>query len=273
MYSLPDWLELDNDEIAPAVAGKAATAVIYLNGTRRWFLSQNKNWANYARATGRAQRELSQLFYDHGLTTLIQPLLGYDLLDRGPAYLKLAIDQGLAELAAKDYLSWYHQHKVRVTLYGNWAETLTGLGFGAVVDHLECVIAETERYTRRRLLLGVFADGDLEQIVSLAQQLKPGQDLRQQYYGQPVGPVDIIVGSGQPAIWDLPLLDINKASLYFLQAPTFCLDQEALRRILYDHIYRRVNDDQLYEDLTPQEWRGFEILGLGKRSRKGWIAT
>jgi hypothetical protein len=273
MYSLPEWLQLDDDEIAPAAAHKAATAVIYLNGTRRWFLSQNKDWADYARSTGRAQRQLSQLFYNHGLTSLIQPLLGYDLLERGPLYLKLAVEQGLAELASKAYLSWYHQGQIRVTLYGNWAATLTELGFGAVVDSLRNVIAETQGYSKRRLLLGVFADGGMQQIVSLSRQLGPGQDLRRCYYGQPVGPVDIIVGSGQPAIWDLPLLDINKASLYFLQAPTFCLDKETLRRILYDHIYERVNDDQLYEGLRPQEWRGFEILGLGKRSRKGWIAT
>jgi hypothetical protein len=93
------------------------------------------------------------------------------------------------------------------------------------------------------------------------------------YYGQPVGPVDLVVSSGQPAIWDIPLLDINKASLYFLQAPTFCLNQETLRRIFYDHLYQRVNDDDLYDNLTNQEWEDIEVLGIGQRTRKGWIAT
>jgi hypothetical protein len=216
---------------------------------------------------------LSQLFYNHGFTTLIQPLLGYDLLDRGPSYLKLALEQGLAELTTKDYCAWYQQAEIRVTFYGNWITTLTEMGFGSTVDSLKTLMAQTQPYPKRRLLLGIFADGDLDQIVTLAQTLQPGEDLLQRYYGQSVGPVDLIIGSGQPAIWDLPLLDINKAGLYFMQAPTFCLDRDVLRRILYDYLYERVNDDRIYENLMPQEWRGFEILGLGRRSRKGWIAT
>jgi hypothetical protein len=92
------------------------------------------------------------------------------------------------------------------------------------------------------------------------------------YYGQPVGPIDLIIGSGQPAIWDLPLLDINKASLYFLQAPTFCLSREILRKILYDHLYQRINDDELYDNLPAETWRRVEVLGIGRRTEKGWHA-
>ena len=271
MYTLTEWHQLDDQVVANIVAQKVSTAVIYLNGTRRWFLSQNKNWTDYAKTTSAAHRQLCQLFYDHGIQTLIQPILGYDLLERGYDYLKMAVEQGLAELTKPDYQNWYQQVEIRVTLYGNWSNTLAEMGFSEVVDLLK-LIAETSGYTKHKLLLGAFADEGLDNIVALAKSVSQGEELLNRYYGQPVGPVDLIIGSGQPAIWDLPLLDINKASLYFLQAPTFCLDKEMLRQILYDHLYQRINDDELYNDLTTQEWRRAEVLGIGQRTEKGWSA-
>jgi hypothetical protein len=271
MVDLPAWLNLDDAEVARIVAQKATTAVVYLNGTRRWFLSQNKAWADYGKVTGMAHRALCQMMYDHGLQTLIQPLMGYDLLDRGPQYIQMAV-RSLLELTSTAYRSWYRQTEVRVTLYGNWSDALTDLGFNEAVDLLH-TMTETSYYTKRKLLLGVFADEGLDNIIRMAKAVGRGEALLHRYYGQPVGSVDLIIGSGQPAIWDLPLLDINKASLYFIQAPTFCLGRDSLRQILHDHIFQRINDDELYGDLVLQEWEGFEILGLGQRSRKGWTPT
>jgi hypothetical protein len=273
MYTLQEWLLLADHKIAEIVAQRSSTGVIYLNGTRRWFLNQNKNWADYPKAAGLAQRQLSQLFYDHGFQTLLQPLLGYDLLGRGPDYLKLAVEHGLVELTSQDYRDWYHQNEIQVTFYGNWSAALAALGFGEVVDQLFELIKETGHYTKHKLLWGVFADEGLSRVISMAKAVKRGEELLSRYYGQPVGPVDLIIGSGQPAIWDLPLLDINKASLYFLQAPTFCLDQETLRHILHDHLYQRRNDDEFQDDGAGLEWNRFGVLGIGQRTKKGWTAV
>ncbi|MFQ5576318.1 MAG: hypothetical protein ACE5G8_04940 [Anaerolineae bacterium] len=271
-YTLAEWLALEATDVAKIVSRRAPTAVIYLNGTRRWFLSRQQNWANYARVTGRAQRKLSDLFFEHGLQTLIQPLLGYDLLHRGPDYLTLAVEQGLGELTSPAYRNWFAGVQARVTFYGNWQHALTEHGFAGVAAALQDVIAETAPYTRRRLLFGLFADHAAGQIVRLAQSAGTGSDLLTRYYGQPAGPVDLVVGSGQPAIWDLPLLDVNRASLYFLQAPTFCLGQPDLRRILYDHLFERVDDDRLYDRVSDEGWDTIKILGIGRRTDQGWIA-
>ncbi|MEW5958432.1 MAG: hypothetical protein AB1801_11945 [Chloroflexota bacterium] len=274
MYSLQEWLLLDDQQIAEFVGQKVSTVALFINGTRRWFMSQNTDWTNYTTVTGIAQRRVSQLIYDHGVQTLIQPILGYDLVARGHKYLELAIEQGLAELATnEEYRTWYHREQIRVSLYGNWSAALTEHGFGRVVNLLHKLVAETRSYSRHRLLLGVFADDGLDNIVSLARTVNRGQELLSRYYGQSVEPVDLIISSGQPAIWDLPLLDINKASLYFLQSPTFCLNKDSLRRILYDHIYERINDDELYDSLLNEKWRESEVLGIGQRTGKGWTAT
>jgi hypothetical protein len=272
MYTLSEWLHLSDQEVARIVVRRVSTAVVYLNGTRRWFLSRHKNWAEYSKEAGQAQRKLSQLFYDHGIQTLIQPLLGYDLLGRGDDYIGMAVGQGLRELTTPNYLAWFHQQEIRVTFFGNWIEVLSKRGFSDVMAALQQIIRGTAHYTKHKLLFGLFADEGLDKITALAKTVNTGEALLHQYYGQLVQPVDLIIGSGQPATWDLPLLDINKASLYFLQAPTFCLNQHTLRHILYDHLYQRVNDDDLYEDLSPQVWQDFKVLGIGQQTNKGWIA-
>jgi len=43
----------------------------------------------------------------------------------------------------------------------------------------------------------------------MAKNVNQGEELLWRYYGLAVGPVDLIIGSSQPAIWDLPLLDIK----------------------------------------------------------------
>jgi hypothetical protein len=273
MYTLDAWLNLSTAEIAEIVAAQATTAAVYLNGTRRWFLSRSQNWEEYTSMTAVAHRELNQLLYEHGLRTLIQPLLGYDLLERGKDYLTMAVEQGLMELVKPEARDWFHQLEVRVTFYGNWREMLGKHGFDPVIDSLVTLTKETQGYTRHKLLFGVFADEGLDRVVSLARQVNDGEALLTAYYEQPITPVNFVIGSGQPVIWDLPLLDINKASLYFMQAPTFYLNQPMLQSILYDYLYCRVNDDALYEDLSEQRWQKYQVIGIGQQTQGGWIAV
>ena len=273
MYTLQEWLRLDYQELARVVGSRVTTAVVYLNGTRRWFLSRSRDWSDYSHVTARAQRAVSQLFFEHGIRALVQPLLGYDLLQRGQDYLVMAVEQGLAELGTEAYRNWYRDNSIRVSFYGDWPTVLPRLGFSAIAGLMGDVTEETRRNTAHSLLFGVFADESLRQIVSLAQEDGGGDRLLEKYYGQPVSPVGIIVGAGQPAVWDIPLLNTNQASLYFLQAPTFCLNSHTLRNILYDHLFVRVNDDELYYDLPDDEWREYAVLGLGQFTRKGLVAS
>ena len=273
VYTLAEWFCLPDEQIQRVVSSRVSTAVIYLNGTRRWFLSRSDNWADYAEITCQAQRTLNQYFYNFGIETLIQPVLGYDLLSRGPDYMNFAIEQGLGALTSSASREWYHQNQIRVAFYGNWATTLVEHGFPDVMANLQNVMAETKDYTKHKLLFGIFSDEGLKRIIALARQVESEACLLSAYYGQPVGPVNLIIGSGQPAIWDIPLLNVNQASMYFLQAPTFCLTQTMLREMLYDHLYQRKNDDELYENLPADNWQDFKVLGVGRQTYQGWEAV
>ena len=273
MIKKNDWLLLTDGEVAAHAQERVSTTLLLINGTRRWFLAQQADWSHYAEATGAAHRRVSQLLYDHGISTLVQPLLGLDLLERGEEYVELAIRQALVVLADQPYTDWYARSGIRVRFYGKWQDTLRSLGYHDVLDKLITVTQATERYERRYLLIGLFADHPLDDIVSLAKLCHSGQELIERYYGLPLSSIDLIIGSGQPAIWDVPLLDYNRANLYFLKSPTFYLTRESLRHILYDHLFERVPDDNITSLLSQsQDWGLNTVLGIGKRTSLGWMA-
>jgi hypothetical protein len=198
------------------------------------------------------------------------PVVGYDLVGRGRAYLRMALEAGLAELASAASLEWYHRQAIRVSVYGNWATVLAETDLMHIEKQLKRTIAETAHYTERGLLFGAFADEGLNRIAAIAQTVEDCEAWQTAYYGQPVGPVDLIVGSGQPVIWDLPLLDLNHAQLYFVQTPTFYLTSTALRQILFDCLYHRHNDDEFDADFLAPASEPIAILGLGERTEYGW---
>jgi hypothetical protein len=273
MIKKNDWLLLTDREVAAHAQERVSTTLLLINGTRRWFLAQGADWSQYAEATGAAHRRVSQLLYDHGISTLVQPLLGFDLLERGEEYVELAIRQALVVLADQLYTDWYARYGIRVRFYGKWQDTLRSLGYHDVLAKLTTVTRATEKHERRYLLIGLFADRPLDDIVSLAKLCHNGQELIERYYGLPRASIDLIIGSGQPAIWDVPLLDFNRANLYFLKSPTFFLTRESLRQILYDHLFERVPDDNVTSlGSQSQDWELDAVLGIGKRTSLGWIA-
>jgi hypothetical protein len=266
------WLQAPDEQVAAQVGDRVSAAVLLVNGTRRWFLSQQADWSHYPQATGAAHRRVSQLLYEHGIANVIQPLFGFDLLERGQEYLELALQQGLASLAGDAYLAWYRQADIRVIFYGNWRDTLSSLGFHALRGQLDGVVDATAGHARRRLLVGLFADRPWDDILALSRRCRTGRELVEGYYGLPLPPIDLVIGSGQPAVWDVPLLDTNRASLYFMQAPTFFMSRETLRLILYDHLFERSADDQV--TALPADgfaWMPHAVLGVGQRTALGWI--
>lgn len=270
--SLRNWLRLREKEISRIGGENISTVVLFVNGTRRWFQSQHEDWQFYGKLSGEAHRYVSQLCYEHGIKTLIQPLLGHDLLARGPEYVRMALE-ALEAMESDVYRAWFAREEIQVCFYGDWKATFMKGGFGETAEKLFRLMRETQRFSRHRLLIGLFADEGLDRISGIASEARDGCELLRRYYGVDVAPINVVIGSGQPAIWDIPLLDINKASIYFMQAPTFCLTEGKLRRILYDHLFLRRNDDELHTNLKGEIWKRYSVVGLGRRTRQGWVAT
>jgi hypothetical protein len=98
------------------------------------------------------------------------------------------------------------------------------------------------------------------------------------YYGEFVPPADLFIGFQPPAAFDMPLLNCGEEHLYFTVAPSPYLDAQALRAILYDHLYLRQERDA-YGEYTAAHWQALadfyaanrgSVLGLGRRHPAGF---
>lgn len=275
---------------------------------------------DYLDRAAESQLRLLRLFFEHGIHTLLTSFYRTSLLpERLPIYLSLVIKLGLAKLAQPPFLQLYEELGIRVRFYGDYAlfdelERLRLLEPEAaeqdkalaaylerrgdtawlsrkLTDILAEIVARTAGNKRHLFLGGLFADAPLKAIIQLVDRFKAQhgrlpdrRELVAAYYGEYVGPVDLYIGFDKPHVFDVPLLDLGEADLYFTVAPSPYLTAAQLRRILFDHLFSRQTRADDYTRLSPdamEQLRAFytlnreSVLGLGCRhaTSETWYPT
>lgn len=289
------FLHLSAEEIAQLVRKAGPQVCVFpINGTRRWFALEHdsKDLSDpitaYMDSSTKAHISLYRLLFDHGLDTLITPTLGSEILLRGEEYMGQIGAEGLARLATgQDFLDFYKEYDVRVHFYGDYRRSLEGTPY----EHLIALFDDATRITRNcsshRLFFGVFAEDGVGPIAQLSIDYfqksgnAPDQNsLIKLYYGEAIPPATLFIGFGQFWVFDYPLLSNGAEDLYFTVAPSPYLNEESLRSILYDHLYRRLSKEPDYSALSTLErgWlRDFykrnskKVFGTGKLFSGIWI--
>lgn len=272
--------ELPVSEVAQLVRSAGPKVCVFpINGTRRWFLLEHQkenggDLAQYPDIAAKRHVELYQLFFDHGIDTLLTPIFGPDLLERGPAYAKMATE-GLALLATHPaFLDFYQAYRVRIRFYGDYRQFFAVGEYGYLLDLFDEVTAQTSSHDRHRLLFGVCAHDAVETVGRLAVDYHAGhgripdkRTLVELYYGEYVEPVDLFIGFDRFCVFDMPLVSTGNEDLYFTVSPSPYLSQCQLRDILYDHFYNRRGAEPDYDTTEPKEWsvmKDFYHANLGK---------
>jgi len=259
--------------------------VFPINGTRRWFRLEHPEEAGenassaYMRITWQRQIDLYKLFFDHGIDTLLTPIFGPDLLERGSEYRKL-VKPGLLWFAQDpDLLDFYQAYDVRVRVYGDMRRYLAD-AYAEVLAAFDELTRRTCTHSKYRLFFGICAHDPAETVAEIAVQfyqqhahLPNKRQIVEAYYGEYVAPVDFFIGFDRPAAFDMPLIATGSEDLYFTVSPSPYLDAHTLRAILYDHLFtRRVSED--YAELSAQNWQILEelyrlnrhhVLGIGRQ--------
>jgi tuberculosinol/isotuberculosinol synthase len=290
---LETFLNLSTDEVARIVRAEGPKVCVFpINGTRRWFMleytqSQGENLvSNYLDVAGKRHLELYQLFFDLNIKTLLTPVFGPDLLDRGESYVQSIGAEGLERLATHStFLDFYESYDVRVRFYGDYRKALENTSFSYLSGLFDKVTAKTRAHNTYRLFFGVFAHDATESVAELAikyytehKDIPSKQDLVKLYYGEYVPSVDLFIGFDKFSVFDMPLVTTGNEDLYFTVAPSPYLTESQLRVILYDHLYVRPEDESSYSELTSVDWnamRNFyranfgKTQGVGARSEKG----
>jgi hypothetical protein len=289
---LDTFLSLPTKEVAQIVGEAGPKVCVFpINGTRRWFMLEYPELVtegltqSYLDITGKRYIEVYQLFFDHGIRTLLTPIFGPDLLERGEAYTRIVTD-GMARLVTHpDFLTFYQNYKVRVRFYGDYHKFLDPTSYSELADLFDEKIAKRQSHDQYLLLFGVFAHDATETVAELSvdyythyHRLPDKDKLIELYYGEYVAPVDLFIGFDKFSAFDMPLVATGSEDLYFTVAPSLYMTERQLRCILYDHLYVRKEKETDYSALTSEDWqvmRDFydanrdKTLGVGARQKSG----
>lgn len=281
---------LPTEEVARLVRETGPKVCVFpVNGTRRWFMLEHPERAatdlTYLRFGGRRLIELYELFFDHGIDTLLTPIFGPDLLERGDEYKQLLLPGLLWFAQDQGFLEFYDAYDVRVRVYGDARRYLQDTPYAHVLDDFDELARRTAAHRRHRLFFGVCAHDATETIAEIGvrfyrehSRLPDKRQIVKAYYGEHVEPVDLFIGFDRPAAFDMPLIATGSEDLYFAVAPSLYLDAYTLRAILYDHLYARRVDETGYAELSPEDWQTLadfyalnrrHVLGLGCRHSSG----
>ncbi len=283
---------LPTEEVARLVREAGPKVCVFpINGTRRWFMlehpltSEEDSLLTYLDVTGRRHIELYRMFFDHGVDTLLTPVFGPDLLERGEDYMHLAA-AGLSRLATHpDFLNFYTAYQVRVRFYGDYRPFFEPTPYAYLSDLFDRVTRQTAVHNRYRLFFGVCAQDATETVAGLAVRyhsehgcVPDKRTLVELYYGEYVKPVDFFIGFDKFCVFDMPLIATGNEDLYFTVSPSPYLTELQLRDILFDHLYTRRGKEPDYLSMEPEAWnlmREFyqanmgQTIGVGANQKHG----
>lgn len=263
---LQTFLQLPQAEFSALVAESGPLVAVFpINGTRRWYLLKclagefDAQRQSYLQVMEERHIAMYRLFFEQGVHTLLTPIFGPDLLDRGDDYLRLSIE-GIARLVSEPhFLNFYDQFQVRVRFYGDYRRFLEATPYAWLIERIDEISQRTAGHTRNRLFFGMFANDPSEQLAAFGaqyfqqhQQLPNRDTLVRLYYGEYVDPVSFFIGFDRLSAFDMPLLATGSEDLYFTVSPSLELTARQLREILYDHLYLRKTPEPDYETLPTE---------------------
>jgi tuberculosinol/isotuberculosinol synthase len=263
-----EFLNLPAEEVAKIVrSGGSRVCVFPFNGTRRWFLLEygrdfNGDAAqNYVELTTQGYINTYKLVFDHGIDTIIAPVFGGEIMNRGEEYMR-EIGANMTLLATHPaFLEFYETYGIRVHFYGDYRKQLIDTPYAYVCEVFDNVTQQTAHHTQRRLFYGVCADDATETIAELSIEhfqkngKKPSRrELIEEYYGEYIEKADIFIGFEKFNVFDYPMLGWGEESLYYTVAPSLYMTNKQLKDILYDYIYLRPVQDPDYFTMPEEDF-------------------
>lgn len=295
MIPLEDFLQLPTEEVAALVKAKGHRVCGFpVNGTRRWFTLEHADkiednfieaYMNEAIANHVA---LCKMLFEHGIQTILAPVLGRELMQRSDEYAKRVGIDGLVRTATdKQYRDFFAFHNVKVRFYGDYREVLTGTSYEYALKSMYEVTEATKHNTGFQLFFGVFADEAVETIARLSVEhylahgaVPDKTTLIRKYYGEDLPPLNLFIGFDKFSVFDIPLLSTGLEDLYFSISPSPYMTEHQLRTILYDHIHLRRVPEPDYTQLPAEQldWlREYyrkhkdRVLGVGTLKSDIWL--
>jgi hypothetical protein len=290
--NLETFQSLSKNEVARLVREAGPKVCVFpINGTRRWFMLERPDQTGadfveaYVKFVGRRMIEIYQMFFEHGIDTILTPAFGPENMKRDDSYVPIGV-QGLLMVAQnQEFLDFYDSYGVRVQVYGEAQRYFQNTPYARTLPAFEELARRTAEHRRHRLFFGVCAHDATEAVAEIAVhfyqehgQLPDRRQIVETYYGEYVEPVDLFIGFSKFRAYFMPLLTTGSEDLYFSASPSLYFTERQLRDILYDHLYtRRREPDYSGLDAETRAWMGRfyqtnlgNTLGVGIENGKIW---
>jgi tuberculosinol/isotuberculosinol synthase len=291
------FLNLPTEEAAKLVRASGSKVIVFpINGTRRWFMLEyghqefEDSIMAYMDIAMQRHIEMYKLFFDHGIDTLITPVIGPEILATRNEYMQKIGGEGLARIVTHpSFLSFYEDYDVRVHFYGDYRKHLSNTPYEHLSDLFDNIADTTGKNKKFRLFFGAFAD-NLNATSTVAEiaikyykehgKHPDRKTIVERYYGEYVDKANIFIGFDRLATFDYPLINWGEEDLYFTVSPSLYLDKPQLRNILFDHLYTRRTPERDYETLTHEEYMDIQkyyrgnkdnVIGVGKIYNGFWV--
>jgi len=265
--TLAEWLSLDVARLREAVSAAHVSIVAPGDGTRRFVLLRSGgepvNAKRYFDIAGAGLRDMLARLFDHGLETVLCPLLPPSAFSRGEAYITQGLQACHALLASEALASLYTACGVRARLYGGFRDAGLAEPVLQLLESLEHRLIKMTPTGNRLLLFGMSPVSAVDELIALSKRADAGLDraaIRQLSF--PNGPekADLAISYDQLRVSEVlpPLLD-QGTDVYHLTYLPFELTDHDIRVILYDHLIVRPaarHDQTNYseEDLEMLRW-------------------
>jgi len=267
---------LPTEEVAKLVKASGSKVVVFpINGTRRWFMLEygDQDFEDpikaYMDIAMQRHIEVYKLFFDHGISTLLTPVIGPEILETRDAYMQKIGAEGLARLATHpELIAFYDDYEVRVRFYGDYRKHLAGTSYEHLISLFDQITEKTKNHHRYRLFFGAFAD-QIEAADAIAKfsvkyytqhgKVPNQKEIIEMYYGEYIEKANIFIGFDRFTAFDYPLLNWGEEDLYFMVAPSLYITGKHLREILYDHLFTRRVKEVEYVELAPERLQGIHI--------------
>lgn len=271
--SLEEFLRSPVETIAAVMP---ATVIFASGGTRRSAaLAGIELGDEFARWNRQRMLAVCQLFFQHGVQHLVLPM-------GSP---KMFAEQGLYGQRLRQWLTWGLAGPESAAFYeqANWqvrlivaGETIPELAEAAVT-----LIEKTGQASGPYLWYVIMPDFS-QMWQWLAQAFINGARSRAEavrlLYGEDIPLASLLISFGKPLISldVLPPFLYEEIQCYWMQQPSYDLDETSLRTILYDCVYLRSTWRQdktgRAEEVVAyrQAWEKGPIIGLGRRLGPFW---
>jgi hypothetical protein len=294
--SLEEWLTLPAEHIAVQVRRKRLGLLLAVDGTRRHYLLHNDketitDFAEYAEYSVHSYVRVYDLLFGLGVETVMTPFLYPPNFKRGGNYLAQSLNATKSLLINTPFTDLYKRWNLKVRLYGDYDIAPDAASTKDEIVQIARQVAAVSFDGPQRLLLGYCAGTFSQEMilrtvasVQATGEIPTEDQLRVICF--PDGPtcINIRIGAGWLRGGSIlpPLLDGGKTDHYSLIHLALDVQEQTLRQILYDHLFRRwvgPEDDAPYTPDDLQALREYYsehqncVVGLGSLVGPGlWYA-